>query len=258
VEILAVASREPTRAETYAGQQGIPRAHGSYEALLNDADVQVVYNPLPNSLHAPWSIRALEAGKAVLCEKPLASNAAEAVRMIGAARSASRPLIEAFHYRCHPLAQFIAEHVQSGRLGRLRHIRAALNIPGRLLASDDIRFRDDLAGGATMDLGSYCINILRLIAGDQVKVVSASASLVSPNIDGAMKARLIVGDAQADLECSLVHDSLESRVSIEGELGTLVAENPFLPQMGNAVNMRVIDSVYRAAGLGVRGAAISP
>jgi predicted dehydrogenase len=259
----------------------------------------VVYNPLPNSLHAEWSINALNAGKAVLCEKPLASNAAQAGQMVAAARRANRPLIEAFHYRHHPVAQFIGERVRSGELGRLRQIDATLNIPGRLLGPGDIRFQEALAGGATMDVGSYCINILRLVAGEEPAVTEASASTVSPRVDGAMLARLAFpGETRGAIECSLIHDSLTARLSIEGELGGLVAENPFLPQLGGSsvtitvdgeartehfdrtptyvfqlrslvdvirngaasptpaedgvANMKVIDAVYTAAGLGLR------
>ena len=300
VEIVAVASRDLARAQAYASEHGIRRAHGGYEALLADGGVEVVYNPLPNSLHAGWSINALNAGKAVLCEKPLASNAAQAGQMVAAARRANRPLIEAFHYRHHPVARFIAERVRSGDLGRLRQIDATLNIPGRLLAPDDIRFQEALAGGATMDLGSYCINILRLVAGEEPTVTEASASTVSPRVDGAMRARLAFpGGSKGAIECSLIHDSLVARLSIEGERGGLVAENPFLPQLGGCsvtitvdgearieqfdrtptyvfqlrslvevirndaaspapaedgvANMKVIDAVYTAAGLGLRG-----
>jgi predicted dehydrogenase len=300
VEIVAVASRDAARAQAYANDHGIRRAHGGYEALLADDDVEVVYNPLPNSLHAEWTINALSGGKAVLCEKPLASNAAQAGQMVAAARRADRPLIEAFHYRHHPVARFIAEHVRSGELGRLRQIDAILNIPGRLLRPDDIRFQEALAGGATMDVGSYCINILRLVAGVEPTVISASASTVAPRVDGAMRARLaFLGETKGSIECSLTHESLVARLSIEGERGGLVAENPFLPQLGGSsvtitvdgearteqfdrtptyvfqlrslvdvirngaasptpaedgvANMKVIDAVYTAAGLGLRG-----
>jgi len=215
--------------------------------------------------------------------------------MVEAAARAGRLLIEAFHYRHHPVARFIAERVRSGELGRLCRIDAVLNIPGRLLAPDDIRFQDGLAGGATMDLGAYGINILRLVAGAEPTVTRASASLVSPNIDGAMRADLAFPhDIAGSIECSLTHDSVVARLSVEGDKGALIAENPFLPQMGNSVtitvdgqarverfdrtptyvwqlrslvevvrggapsptpaedgvaNMKVIDAVYRAAGL---------
>jgi len=239
-EIVAVASRDGGRADAFAKTHGIPQSFSGYEALLASDDVDVVYNPLPNSLHAPWSIRALEAGKAVLCEKPLASNAEEATAMLAASRLAGRPLIEAFHYRHHPAAQFIAAKVRSGELGRLRRVAAVLDIPGRLLSADDIRFQNDLAGGATMDLGAYCINILRLVAGAEPAVTRASASITSPGIDGAMQGELhFPGDVEGAFECSLIHDTLVARLSIEGERGSLVAENPFLPQMGNSVSVTV-------------------
>jgi predicted dehydrogenase len=240
VEILAVASRDAARAQAYARENRVPRAYGGYEALLADPDVEVVYNPLPNSLHGAWSIRALEAGKAVLCEKPLAANAAEAGEMVAAAGRAGRPLIEAFHYRHHPMARFIVERVRSGELGRLRRIEAVLDIPGRLLAADDIRFQADLAGGATMDLGAYGANILRLVAGAEPTVIDARATLAHPNVDGAMQAQLaFAGEVAGRIECSLVHESLVARLRVEGEHGTLAADNPFLPQMGNAVTITI-------------------
>ena len=114
VEVAAVASRDHARAEAYAAEHGIARAHGSYEALLADPDVDAVYVSLPNSLHVEWSIRALEAGKHVLCEKPIASNAAEAERMAQAADDAGRVLVEAFHWRYHPLAARVKELIASG------------------------------------------------------------------------------------------------------------------------------------------------
>jgi predicted dehydrogenase len=240
VEIVAVASRDGARAEAFAKTHGIPQAFAGYEALLASDDVDVVYNPLPNSLHAPWSIRALEAGKAVLCEKPLASNADEAKAMLEASCSTGRPLIEAFHYRHHPVAGFSAAKVRSGELGRLRRVAAVLDIPGRLLSADDIRFQNDLAGGATMDLGAYCINILRLVTDAEPAVTRASASITSPGIDGAMQGELLFpGGVEGSFECSLIHDHLTARLSIEGERGSLTAENPFLPQMGNSVSVTV-------------------
>src|SRR5574337_909465 len=146
--VVAVAARDPQRAQAFATKHGIPRVHPSYDALLADTEIDAIYNPLPNSLHCEWTIRALQAGKHVLCEKPLASNAAEAERMAEAAGQAGRVLVEAFHWRYHPLAARMQAIIDAGELGAVQHIEAhfclLLPLPG------DIRYRLDLAGGATM------------------------------------------------------------------------------------------------------------
>lgn len=299
IDIVAVASRESGRAAGYAAEHGIARSYGSYEALLADDSIEAIYNPLPNSLHAEWSIKALEAGKAVLCEKPLASNADEAAAIVAAAARSGCMLVEAFHYRYHPVAAFITNVVNSGALGRIVSLDAGLRVPGSLLKSDNIRFQRGLAGGATMDLGAYCINALRLVTGNEPVVEGASADLVSADVDGAMTARLAFpGGVTATFDCSLQAAEMSAWLKIKGESGELDATNPFLPHRGHAIavaardgrtsvtldktptyafqarefaaavrgrapirttgadgisNMRVIDSVYRVAGLTPRG-----
>ncbi|ODT89924.1 Gfo/Idh/MocA family oxidoreductase [Phenylobacterium sp. SCN 70-31] len=238
LEVAAVASRDAARAADYAARHGVARSYGAYEALLADPDIDVVYNPLPNSLHAEWSIRALEAGKAVLCEKPLASNADEAGRIVEAAGRAGRPLIEAFHYRHHPVAALILETVRSGALGRLTHMRAAMKVPGGLLAADDIRFQLALAGGATMDLGAYGLNLMRWVAGAEPQVAEARAELAAPDVDAAMHARLIFpGGLTGELDCALAASEFEAGLTVEGERGRVHAVNPFLPQRGHSVTI---------------------
>src|SRR5213593_4973843 len=122
--VLAVAARDPERARQFAARHGIPRVQPSYDALLADPEIDAIYNPLPNSLHAPWTIRALEAGKHVLCEKPFAASVAEAEAMAGAAERAGRVLVEAFHYRYHPLFARLRAILGSGELGVVRHLEA--------------------------------------------------------------------------------------------------------------------------------------
>lgn len=240
IEVAAVASRDLARSEAYARNHGVPRAYGDYAALLADPEIDAIYNPLPNSLHAEWTIRALQAGKAVLCEKPLASNAEQASRMVEAAAAADRPLMEAFHYRHHPLATFVAELVRSGRLGAIRAIEAELSIPGAMVPADNIRFKEDLGGGATMDLGSYCINALRLVAGEEPEVLAAVASLVSPGIDGAMQAQMrFPSGALGRITASLTAAELKIRLVVDGEGGRLEVDNPFLPQRGHCLTLEV-------------------
>jgi predicted dehydrogenase len=186
--VVALAARDRTRAETFARRHDIPRVHTSYADLLADPEIDAVYNPLPNSLHCEWTVRALEAGKHVLCEKPIASNADEARHMAEAAEKTGRVLMEAFHYRYHPLAARMREIVASGELGRIRRIEAALCFP--LLRRGDIRFDLSLAGGALMDAGCYAVNCVRFLADAEPEVVSARARLSSPGVDRRMDAEL--------------------------------------------------------------------
>ena len=140
--VVAVAARNPARARAFAQRHGILRVHESYDALVQDPEIEAVYIPLPNSLHAEWSIRALRAGKHVLCEKPLASNAEEARQMSAVAAESGRVLAEAFHYRYHPLAMRMKEIVDGGELGKIRHLEAHFCVP--LLLPGNIRYRFDL------------------------------------------------------------------------------------------------------------------
>lgn len=240
IVVSAVASRDAARAAAFAEAHGVARSHGDYEALIADPEIEVVYNPLPNSLHAEWSIKALRAGKVVLCEKPLASNAAEAQLIVDAARESGAPLIEAFHYRYHPVAEFIVRTVRSGVLGRLRRMRAAMKVSAGLVEPGDIRFQADLAGGSAMDLGAYGVNAMRLVAGGEPLGVEAAAEQVAPGVDGAMTAQLQFADGLVgDLECALSAPAFEAALSIEGEAGRLDVVNPFLPQLGHRAVLQV-------------------
>ena len=172
-EVFAIASRELGNAETVARKMGIPHAYGSYEALLADPEVDAIYNPLPNHLHAPWSIRCAEAGKPVLCEKPFALNAAEAQAMVEAFESGGLNLAEAFMYRFHPLTKKVVQLVQTGEIGQVRLFRStfSFNLPD----NNNIRFSKEKGGGAMLDIGCYCLNIMRDVLGEEPTRVSASA-----------------------------------------------------------------------------------
>jgi xylose dehydrogenase (NAD/NADP) len=163
-EIVAVASRDQTRADSYASERGIERAYGSYEALLADDDVDVVYNSLPNSMHVEWSVRALEAGKHVLCEKPMDRRVEAVERAFDASERTGRFLMEAFMYRHHPQTQKAAELVRGGAIGELRQLRSRFS--STLEDATDVRLFPELDGGALMDLGCYCISMQRLLAGE--------------------------------------------------------------------------------------------
>ena len=168
VDVIAVASRDAARAEAYARERGMERAYGTYEELLADPDVEAVYISLPNSLHVEWSIRALKAGKHVLCEKPLSRRAEDVERAFDAADRADRLLMEAFMYRHNPQTAKLVELVSGGAVGRLRLVRAAFSF--RLADADNVRLNASLDGGGLMDVGCYCVSGLRLLGGEPEQV----------------------------------------------------------------------------------------
>jgi predicted dehydrogenase len=168
VDVVAVASRDRERAEAYARENGIERAYASYEALLADPDVEAVYISLPNSLHVDWSIRALQAGKHVLCEKPLSRRPAEVEEAFDAAEQAGLVLMEAFMYRHNPQTARLEELVDSGAIGTLQLVRAAFSFP--LADAANVRLNAALDGGSLMDVGCYCVSGARLLAGEPERV----------------------------------------------------------------------------------------
>src|SRR3954468_16098083 len=164
VDLVAVASRDQARADEYAREWGIGRAHGSYEALLADPEIEAVYISLPNNLHVEWSIRAVEAGKHVLCEKPLTRRASEAEQAFDAADRAGRILSEAFMYRHNPQTARLKSLVEEGAIGELRLVRASFSFA--MYDEQNIRLRRDADGGSLMDVGCYCVSGSRLVAGE--------------------------------------------------------------------------------------------
>jgi predicted dehydrogenase len=296
--VVAVAARDPARAESFARKHAIPKVAPSYAALLEDAEVDAVYNPLPNGLHAQWTLAAIAAGKHVLCEKPLTANSAEAQEVAAAAQASNLVVMEAFHYRYHPLTIRAVEIMRSGELGPLRRVEAGLSFP--LPVFSDIRYQLELAGGATMDAGCYPIHMVRTLAGEEPEVIRATAKLRSEQVDRAMVADLrFPSGATGRISASMWSSSL-LRFSARawGEHGRLTMLNPLSPNIwhrlsvnaggrkrverfprrhtydyqleafcaavlrgaptltppsDSVANMRVIDAVYRAAGLQVRG-----
>jgi predicted dehydrogenase len=229
VQVAAVAARAPARARAFAARYKIPRVHAGYEGLINDPEIDAVYNPLPNSLHCTWTLAALKAGKHVLCEKPLASNTAEAERMAQTAADTGRILVEAFHYRYHPLAARMKAIVDGGELGPIRHLEAHFCTPS--IRPGNIRLRYDLGGGATMDLGCYTIHMLRFLAGAEPEVVQAQARTLSPQVDRWMEAGFRFADGRTgSMTCSLLSlDLLRLSVRVVGDFGELRVFNPILP-----------------------------
>jgi predicted dehydrogenase len=298
-QVVAVAARDPQRAATFASEHGIPRVHPDYQALVEDPDIDAVYNPLPNGLHAQWTIAALRAGKHVLCEKPFTANAEEAGEVAAVADTTGLVVMEAFHYRYHPVAERMLEVVSDGTLGTLRHVEVWIAFP--LLHFSDIRYDFDLAGGSMMDAGCYAVSIARLLGRQEPEVLDARATLHGDQIDRAMHVQLRFPSGHtATLRASMWTPTMPLRIAARatGDRGQLRVLNPLAPQAGyrlairaggkrrsewgrgrptyeyqldafcaailhdgpvltppsySLANMRVIDSVYRAAGLRPRG-----
>jgi len=221
VQFVAVGSRDRDRAEAYAREHGIERAHGSYEALLQDPDVEAVYISLPNSMHVEWSVRAVEAGKHVLCEKPLDRRPVEVERAFDAAKANERLLMEGFMYAHSPQTAKLTEMVDSGRIGALQVVRSAFSFPiHRHPDETDIRLRPEVDGGALMDVGCYCVSGSRLLAGEPLHVYGEQVvgpSGVDVRFAGTMR---LANDVVAQFDCGFVlpdRDELEA-IGTEGSL----------------------------------------
>ncbi len=224
VEVVAVASRTAARAEEYAREWGIERAYGSYDELLADPEIEAVYNPLPNTMHSEWSIRALEAGKHVLCEKPFSRHVADVERAFDAADAAGLHLSEAFMYRHHPQTAKVSELVASGAIGELRVIRTAFSYS--LYDADNIRLRTDVEGGSLMDVGCYCVSGARLLGGEPESVVGAG-HIGSSGTDWVFAGLLRFPDGVTALfDCGT---SLPERDELEaiGTEGSLFLDDPW-------------------------------
>ena len=224
VDLVAVASRDAARAEEYAQRWGIERAYGGYEALLEDPEVEAVYISLPNSLHCEWSIRALEAGKHVLCEKPSGRRSAEVETAFDAAERSGRLLMEGFMYRHNSQTRKLQDIVRSGAIGRLRLIRAAFSFTAR--NPHDIRLLPELDGGALMDVGCYCVSSSRLLAGEPERVFGEQLPGAT-GVDVVFVGTLSFPDGvTAQFDCGL---ALPERDELEaiGDDGSLFLDDPW-------------------------------
>lgn len=224
-QLVAIASRDLERARAAAQQYGATRAHAGYETLLADPEVDVVINALHNGLHCEWTIRALEAGKHVLCEKPLACSSDEVERMFAAAHSCRRWLLEGFMYRFHPQMVEAQQLVIGGAIGRVVHIHSRFTGYGR--DSQNPRYWADAGGGALMDLGCYCVNLSRLFAGEpqQVQARAHIENGVDLTIAGTM---VLAGNATAAFFCSFESEGSYG-AEIIGTTGKLMIPHPWLP-----------------------------
>ncbi len=245
--VQAIASRRPERAQQAADALGIPRAHGSYEALLADPDVDAIYNPLPNSMHAEWSIRCAEAGLPVLCEKPLAVNAAEAEEMVVAFARHDLLLAEGFMYRFHPQTQKVLDLLRGGAIGDLVMVNASFNFPIDLSDLGNIRLSRELEGGALMDIGCYCISAARLMTGEeprQARGVSRRGAVSEVNeVLGAVLD--FPSGAVAVIDCSMRSQRVQS-YDLRGTRGRIRVETAYVAQPDEAALIETwgIDGEY--------------
>ncbi len=225
VDVLAVASRDRARAEEYARERGIARAYGSYDELLGDPDIEAVYNPLPNSMHVPWSLRALEAGKHVLCEKPLTRRPEEVDELFDAADRAGLFVMEAFMYRHSPRTRRMKALVDEGVIGRLRLVRAHFSFT--LSRLDDHRLEAEYDGGSLMDVGCYPVSTVRLLAGEPERVYGEQV-LNERGVDvrfaGTMR---LPGDVLAHFDAAFDLPRREE-VEIAGDEGTIIVADPWI------------------------------
>ena len=235
--MVAVGSRSGPKAQEFASKLDIPQAFDSYEALLAAQDIEAVYIPLPNSLHMEWTIKAAEAGKHILCEKPLALNAEECERMEAAARANGVKLMEAFMYRFHPRTEQVLRMIDSGELGELRLIHAAFTF--RLTRPDNIRLQPELGGGAPMDVSCYCVNICRTAAGVEPLEVQALANWSPSGVDEQLTGTLrFPKGLSAQFDCALSMERREE-VTLAGTQAFLHVRAAFLPGT-EAASIRVV------------------
>lgn len=227
--LVAVGSRDAQgAAELYSFAPDL-RIYGDYASIIDDPEIEVVYIPLPNSLHAEWTIRALEAGKHVLCEKPLAVTAAEAKSMVKTARSHRKLLMEAFMYRFHPQIVWCLAQIRANTIGPVRLVRASFSFDLRS-RPENIRLQPELAGGSLMDVGCYCLNICRAIYGQAPQAVASRVHVTRPaGVDMATNAVLDYGEGRFGLIDSSIELPSRQIVEIIGETGIITIPVPFLP-----------------------------
>ncbi len=224
IDLIAVASRDRGRADAYAREWEIERSYGSYEALLEDTDIDAVYISLPNTLHCEWSIRAVEAGKHVICEKPFSRHPEDVEQAFDAAERAGRLLTEAFMYRHNPQTRKLAELIREGAIGELRVVRSAFSYS--LYDTTNIRLRADVEGGSLMDVGCYCVSGSRLLAGEPESVFG-QASIGPSGTDWVFAGTMrFPGDVFAQFDCGT---SLPDRDELEaiGTEGSLFLDDPW-------------------------------
>jgi len=231
-KVVAVAARDIRKAKQYATKHGIPKVHDTYEALINDPEIDAIYIGLPNSHHCEWTIKSLKAGKNVLCEKPLANNAEEAQKMSEAVKQSNGLIfMEAFHYKYHPMGNRIKEICEKELEGKIKNVIAQIKFP--IISGNDIRYNYKLGGGALMDCGCYAINVLRYVFGEELEVVTANCELAYPNVDQTTVATFKTPSGKTGtIECSLYKFIPKLSLEVYGENGAqLYVTNWLAPHM---------------------------
>jgi len=224
VDLVGVASRDRARAEAYAREWEIPRAYGSYEELLEDPEIEAVYISLPNTMHSEWSIRSIEAGKHVLCEKPFSRHPEEVAAAFDVAERAGRFLSEAFMYRHNPQTKRLKQLVDDGAIGELRLVRTAFSYG--LYDADNIRLRTDVEGGALMDVGCYCVSGARLLGGEP-ESVHGQAWFGETGTDWVFTGELrFPGNALAHFDCGTAMTNRDE-LEVAGSEGSLFVDDPW-------------------------------
>jgi predicted dehydrogenase len=226
--LIAVASRELARAEAYAREWEIGRAHGSYEALVADPEIDAVYIPLPNHLHAEWTIKAARAGKHVLCEKPLALTVGDVDAMAAACREAGVVLAEAFMYRHHPQTLKVKELLDSGAIGKLRFLRGSFSFP--LTRPNDVRLRPEWGGGCLWDVGCYPLSFARFLVGQEPVSVYGSQVLGPTGIDETFAGQLTFpGEILCQFDAGF-RSPVRAEMELAGTEGTIHVRHPWRPE----------------------------
>ena len=227
-QLVAVGARDKVRADEFAKQYMIEKAYGSYQEVIDDPNVDVIYNPLPNNAHGPWNIRALTAGKHVLSEKPSASNAAEAKEVAAAVSKSGKVFMEGFHYYYHPVFQRLLAIIKSGEIGEVIKVESALLIP--MPDKNDLRLKFDLAGGSIMDVGCYALHsqrmISQLITGGEPTVVNTEANAPDGKIDTKLNVQLkypngVAAIAKGDFESP----AFDAPLTVTGSKGSVHLPN---------------------------------
>ncbi|MEZ5573281.1 MAG: Gfo/Idh/MocA family oxidoreductase [Halioglobus sp.] len=242
VEAYAVAARDAMKAEKFAKKHGLSKSYGNYEALLADEEIDAIYIPLPNGLHGEWTIKALQAGKHVLCEKPFTANAQEAEAVAEVTRQSGLTVMEAFHWRYHALASRVQQIIQSGEIGHVQHVEMSMCFP--LPVFSNIRWQWSLAGGSLMDAGCYCVSIVRFLANAEadcgIAVTRANAKTLSDNrIDRWTTADLAFGNGVTGTVTAAMWSGtlLKMKAKVTGSQGELHILNPILPQLFNRLTV---------------------
>ena len=245
VEVVAIAARSVDDARQKASEWDVPVVHPSYDALLADPAIDAVYFATPAALHHRWTLAALAAGKHVLCEKPFSANATEAREMVAAADAAGLVLVEAYHWRYHPIVGRLRQLLDDRAVGEVEHVHGSFCLPEGHIPADDIRWDLSLGGGGLMDLGCYPLQWLRWVLGAEPEVISASAECPVPEVDGRFRAdlrwELPTGPVTGSIESSMIGPELDIHLLVTGTECSIRVTNPLAPQHGARIEVGTPD-----------------